>query len=133
MIRPYLIDREDGGLHRIGVLPVRGGQWEDDYRVRIRGLAPRTAVDDLPDEIREVAAARGHMHSVRTLRRRLPALSPRQALAYVRALLDGDGVAPAELVEPFNPVPAAKTIREGKPSGEGEGEGESEESEAGAR
>ncbi|WP_308457933.1 YrhB domain-containing protein [Streptomyces sp. SM11] len=56
---PYLVDRIDGGLHRIGVVSERTGAWEADYRTRIRGLAIRTSVDDLHDEIRDAAAVRG--------------------------------------------------------------------------
>ncbi|MFD5573081.1 YrhB domain-containing protein [Streptomyces cadmiisoli] len=118
---PYLVDRVDGGLHRIGVLSSRTGEWEADYRVRIRGLPTRTAVDELHDELRAVAAARGRMHAVRTLRRGLPVLSPAEALEYVHALLDGDpparlvAVATEELVEPLDPVFAVTTIRSGAP------------------
>lgn len=119
---PYLVDRIDGGLHTIGVVSSMGGEWEADYRVRIRGLAIRTPVDDLHDEICEVAATRGRMQAVRTLRQELPVLSPAQALQYVNGLLDGDApahlvaVAAEQLVEPINPVLAVKTIRQGKPS-----------------
>ncbi|MFI2371704.1 YrhB domain-containing protein [Streptomyces sp. NPDC018833] len=118
---PYLVDRIDGGLHQIGVVSAMGGEWEADYRVRIRGLAVRTAVDDLHDEVRAVAATHGRMQSVRTLRQRLPVLSPAQALAYLSALLDGDApahlvaVAVEQLVEPINPVLAVATIRPGNP------------------
>ena len=114
---PYLVDRVDGGLHAIGVLSALGGEWEDDYRARIRGLPVRTAVDDLHDEVREVAARRGHLHAVRALRQRLPVLSPAEAIEYVRALLDGAvparlvAIATEELVEPLNPVLTVKTIR----------------------
>ncbi|MFE4627452.1 YrhB domain-containing protein [Streptomyces mirabilis] len=119
---PYLVDRTDGGLHQIGVVSAMGGEWEADYRVRIRGLAIRTPVDDLHDEICEVTATRGRMQAVRTLRQRLPVLSPAQALKYVSGLRDGDApahlvaVAAEQLVEPINPVLAVKTIRQGKPS-----------------
>lgn len=81
-IGPYLVDRVDGGLHLIGVLSAMGGQWEADYRARIRGLAVRTAVDDLHDELREAVPAHGRVHVVRTLRQRVPALTPAQAIAY---------------------------------------------------
>ncbi|MEH0630263.1 YrhB domain-containing protein [Streptomyces stelliscabiei] len=114
---PYLVDRVDGALHRIGVVSAKSGAWEADYRARIRGLPVRTAVDDLHDDVREVAAARGRMRAVRTLRRRLPVLSPAEALEYVSALLGGDppgrlfAVATAELVEPFDPVAAVETVR----------------------
>ncbi|MCX4538409.1 YrhB family protein (plasmid) [Streptomyces sp. NBC_00841] len=116
---PYLVDRVDGGLHQIGVVSAVTGEWEADYRARIRGLPVRTAVDDLHDALCGVAATRGHMHAVRTLRQRLPVLSPAEAIEYVSALLDGDAparlvaVATKELVEPLNPVLAVKTILSG--------------------
>ncbi|MGW8687513.1 YrhB domain-containing protein [Streptomyces sp. NPDC055817] len=116
---PYLVDRVDGGLHQIGVVSAVTGKWEDDYRARIRGLRVHTAVDDLHDALCEVAAARGRMHAVRTLRQRLPVLSPAEAIEYVSALLDGDAparlvaVATTELVEPLNPVLAGETILSG--------------------
>ncbi|MGW0790521.1 YrhB domain-containing protein [Streptomyces sp. NPDC002911] len=117
---PYLVDRVDGGLHRIGVVSAVTGEWEADYRARIRGLPVRTAVDDLHDATRVVAATRGRMDAVRSLRRRLPALSPAEAIEYVRALLDGDAperlvaVAAEELVEPLDPVLAVKTMCPGE-------------------
>ncbi|MFI8076236.1 YrhB domain-containing protein [Streptomyces sp. NPDC086033] len=113
---PYLVDRLDGGLHRIGVVSAKTGEWESDYRARIRGLPVRTAVDDLHEALRGVAATHGRMHAVRTLRQRLPMLSPAEAIEYVSALLDGNAparlvaVATEELVEPLNPVLAVKTI-----------------------
>ncbi|WP_031094429.1 MULTISPECIES: YrhB domain-containing protein [unclassified Streptomyces] len=116
---PYLVDRVDGGLHSVGVVSAKTGQWEADYRARIRGLPARTAVDDLHDELCGVAATRGRMHAVRTLRQWLPMLSPAEAIEYVRALLDGDAparlvaVATKELVEPLDPVFAVKTILSG--------------------
>ncbi|MEU6765742.1 YrhB domain-containing protein [Streptomyces sp. NPDC046853] len=116
---PYLVDRVDGGLHQIGVASAAQGAWEDDYRARIRGLPVRTAVDDLHVELHELAAARGRMTAVRTLRRKLPVLSPAEAIEYVSALLDGDvparlvAVAAGALVEPLDPVFAVTTIREG--------------------
>ncbi|WP_432158815.1 MULTISPECIES: YrhB domain-containing protein [unclassified Streptomyces] len=116
---PYLVDRVDGGLHQIGVVCPVTGEWEADYRARIRGLPVRTAVDDLHDALRGVAATRGRMHAVRTLRQRLPVLAPAEALEYVSALLEGDAparlvaVATNELVEPLNPVVAVKTILSG--------------------
>ncbi|WP_145887514.1 YrhB domain-containing protein [Streptomyces sp. BK340] len=118
---PYLVDRVDGGLHQIGVVSAKTGEWEADYRARIRGLPVRTALDDLHDAIRAVAAARGRMHAVRTLRQKLPVLSPAEAIEYVSALLESDAparlvaLATKELVEPRNPVLAVKTIRPGAP------------------
>ncbi|WP_037887144.1 YrhB domain-containing protein [Streptomyces viridochromogenes] len=116
---PYLVDRVDGGLHQIGVVSAVTGAWEDDYRARIRGLPVRTAVDDLHDVLREIAPARGRVHAVRTLRRRLPVLSPAEAIEYVSGLLEGDAparlvaVATRELVEPLNPVFGVKTVLSG--------------------
>ncbi|MER5409321.1 YrhB domain-containing protein [Streptomyces sp. NPDC002769] len=116
---PYLVDRVDGGLHRVGVVSAVTGEWEADYRARIRGLPVRTAVDDLHDALCEVATARGRVHAVRTLRQRLPMFSPAEAIEYVSALLDGDAparlvaVAAKELVEPLNPVLAVETILSG--------------------
>ncbi|MDT0485470.1 YrhB domain-containing protein [Streptomyces doebereineriae] len=73
---PYLVDRVDGGLHQIGVVSAKTGEWETDYRARVRGLPVRTAADDLHDALCEVAVTNGRMHAVRTLRQRLPMLSP---------------------------------------------------------
>ncbi len=42
-----LVDRVDGVLHQIGVVSAVNGEWENDYRARIRRLAVRAAVDDL--------------------------------------------------------------------------------------
>ncbi|WP_449351640.1 YrhB domain-containing protein [Streptomyces shaanxiensis] len=55
---PYLVDRVNGGLHQIGVLSAHTGEWETDYRARIRGLPVRTETDDLHDALRTIAAAR---------------------------------------------------------------------------
>lgn len=106
---PYLVDRVDGGLHQVGVVSAVTGEWEDDYRARIRGLPVRTEVDDLHDVLREIASTRGRMHAVRTVRQRLPVLSPAEAIEHVSALLEGDAparlvaVATKELVEPLDP------------------------------
>ncbi|MGW5116447.1 YrhB domain-containing protein [Streptomyces noursei] len=116
---PYLVDRVDGGLHRIGVVSAITGAWEDDYRARIRGLPVRTAVDELHDAIRQDAATHGRMHAVRALRHKLPVLSPVEAIKYVSALLDGDApaqlvaIATKELVEPLDPVLAVETLVSG--------------------
>ncbi|MFE3074164.1 YrhB domain-containing protein [Streptomyces sp. NPDC059247] len=121
---PYLVDRVDGGLHQASVVSVLTGEWESDYRARIRGMPVRTAVDDLHDEVCETAAARGRLHAVRTLRQRLPVLSPEEALEYVGGLLDGAAparlvaIAQAELVEPLDLVLMVETIqRSGVPGG----------------
>lgn len=114
---PYLVDRLDGSLHQIGVVRALADAWETDYRVRIRGQAVRTAVDDLHDEVRAVAAARGRVHAMYTVRQRLPVLTPAQAIEYVTALEEGDPppqlveVAGRELMPPDDPMLSVKTIR----------------------
>ncbi|MFF4899750.1 YrhB domain-containing protein [Streptomyces sp. NPDC001068] len=124
---PYLVDRVDGGLHRIGVVSARTGAWENDYRTRIRGLPVRTAVDDLHDALRAVAATRGRMHAARTLRRRLPVLTPAEAVEYVSALPAGDmparllAVVTEELVEPLGREIAVETIVSGAGARAGRG------------
>ncbi|MFH7339834.1 YrhB domain-containing protein [Streptomyces sp. KHY 26] len=117
---PYLVDRLDGGLHQIGVVSARGGDWEADYRARIRGLPVRTAVDDLHDEVREIATARGRAHAARALRRRLPDLSPAQAIEYTDALVARSTpvhlvpLAIDRLVAPIDPVLTVRTVRAGR-------------------
>ncbi|MFE5597606.1 YrhB domain-containing protein [Streptomyces coelicoflavus] len=114
---PYLVDREDGSLHSIGVLSAMSGAWEADYRVRVRGQTVRTAVDDLHDEVRAATAECGRIHAMRVLRRRVPELSPAQAVAYVAALKTGAApahlvaVAAARLVPPVDPVMSVRTVR----------------------
>ncbi|MFJ4200138.1 YrhB domain-containing protein [Streptomyces sviceus] len=114
---PYLVDRLNGSLHQIGVVSAVTEAWVVDYRVRIRGQAVRTAVDDLHDEVRAVAAARGRIHAMHALRRSLPVLTHAQVIEYVTALKDGDPpmhlveVANRELVPPVDPVLSVKTIR----------------------
>ncbi len=116
---PYPVDRIDGRLHQIGVVSAMTGEWEGGYRARMRGLPVRSAVDELHDVLREVAPARGRMHAVRTLRRRLPVLSPAEAVEYVSALLEGDAparlvaVATRELTEPLDPVLGVETVLSG--------------------
>ncbi|WP_432064318.1 YrhB domain-containing protein [Streptomyces sp. C10-9-1] len=94
---PYLVDRVDGSLHQIGVASAVVDAWEADYRVRMRSQVTRTAVDDLHEEVRAAADARGRVHAMHTLRRKVPALSHAQIIEYVTALQHGD--APAHLVE----------------------------------
>lgn len=123
---PYLVDRVDGGLHQTGVVAAVTGEWEADYRARIRGLPVRTAVDDLHDALYGIAAARGRLHAVRTLRQRVPGFTPAEGIEYVGALLAGEAparlvaVATRELVEPLNPVFAVKTILGGAVTRAGE-------------
>ncbi|MEV5989369.1 YrhB domain-containing protein [Streptomyces sp. NPDC052051] len=113
---PYLVDRVDGSLHQIGVVSAVTGAWEADYRARIRRQVTRTAVDDLHDEVRAVADARGRVHAMHTLRQRVPALSHAQIIEYVTALQHGDApthlveVASGELLPPADPVLSVVTI-----------------------
>ncbi|WP_435975668.1 YrhB domain-containing protein [Streptomyces sp. Qhu_M48] len=115
---PYLVDRVDGSLHQIGVVAAVTGEWEADYRARIRGQVTRTAVDDLHDEVRTVANARGRVHAMHALRRRVPVLSHAQIVEYVTALQHGEApahlveVASGELVPPTDSVMSVVTIRE---------------------
>lgn len=116
---PYLVDRVDGGLHSIGVVSSMSGEWETDYRVRIRGEVVRTAVDDLHDEVWAALAERGRIHAMHLLRQRVPVLAHGHVIAYVTGLSRGG--APAELVDivtrelvpPGDPVMAVHTIRAG--------------------
>ncbi|WP_331738650.1 YrhB domain-containing protein [Streptomyces sp. NBC_01276] len=114
---PYLVDRLDGSLHQIGVVSAVIDGWQEDYRTRIRGQVVRTAVDDLHDEVRGVAAARGRIHAMHILHQRLPVLSLAEVIEYVGALKDGivpdhlARIAKKELVPSVDPVLAATTIR----------------------
>ncbi|WP_308368692.1 YrhB domain-containing protein [Streptomyces sp. ISL-36] len=114
---PYLDDRVDGSLHQIDVVSAVTDAWEADYRVRIRRQVTRTAVDDLHDEVRAVADARGRVHAMHTLRQKVPVLSHAQTIEYVTALQHGDApahlveVSSGELVPPTDPVLSVVTIR----------------------
>ncbi|WP_412075981.1 YrhB domain-containing protein [Streptomyces xanthophaeus] len=118
---PYLVDCFDGSLHQIGVVSAVTGSWESDYRARIRRQVTRTAVDDLHDEIRAVADARGRVHAMHALRQRVPVLSHTQVIEYVTALQHGDApahlveVATGELMPPTDPVSSVLTIRDPRP------------------
>lgn len=121
---PYLVDRVDGGLRTVGVVSWAGGDWERDYRVRIRGQAVRTAVDDLHDEVRRVAAARGRILAMHTLRAAVPALTHADVVAYVTALQTGHdapahliALATEELVPALDPVLTVRTVRAGNGGG----------------
>ncbi|MFB7104525.1 YrhB domain-containing protein [Streptomyces hydrogenans] len=114
---PYLVDRVDGSLHQIGVVSAVTDAWEADYRVRIRRQVTRTAVDDLHDEVRAVAGARGRVRAMHILRQRVPVLSHAQIIEYVTALQHGDApahlveVSSRELVPPTDPFLSVVTIR----------------------
>ncbi|MGW7468800.1 YrhB domain-containing protein [Streptomyces xantholiticus] len=116
---PYLVDRVDGGLHEVGAVSWVTGAWEADYRERIRAATRHSAVDELHEQVRDMAAERGRVYAVRLLRQRVPVLDPAQALAYVHALQGGDpspdllALAAGALVEPVEHH--VVTIRRGKP------------------
>ena len=98
-----VIVAEIGDVHRFAS-PAKLCSWA--------GLTPRHHASD-------TKVHRGSITAVRTLRQRLPVLSPAQAIEYVSALLDGDAparlvaVATEELVEPVNPVLVVETIVSG--------------------
>ncbi|MFF9279690.1 YrhB domain-containing protein [Streptomyces griseosporeus] len=113
---PYLVDRLDGSLHQIGVVSAVTDAWVLDYRLRIRGQAVRTAVDDLYEEVRALAAARGRIHAMHALRQKLPVLTHAQVIEYTTALIHGDPpphfveIAHRELVPTVDPVLSVRTI-----------------------
>ncbi|MFQ6199488.1 YrhB family protein [Streptomyces sp. NPDC000405] len=113
---PYLVDRVDGGLHQIGPVSALSGEWEADYRTRIRKMATRTAVDDLHDEIHRAMATRGRIFAMHLLRQHVPALAHTEAIEYVTALQTGPApshlvaVATKALVPALNPVLSVRTI-----------------------
>ncbi|MDD9375126.1 YrhB domain-containing protein [Streptomyces sp. ZAF1911] len=117
---PFLVDRVDGGLHSIGVVSAVTGAWESDYRTRIRGMATRTAVDDLHDELRQTAATRGRIFAMHVLRQRIPALAHAEVIEYVNALRSGSApvhlvaIATKTLVSEPDPVLSVHTIKPGK-------------------
>ncbi|MGP3975881.1 YrhB domain-containing protein [Streptomyces sp. 8N114] len=117
---PYLVDRLDGGLHQIGPVDAVTGDWEADYRSRIRGRPTPGPVEELHEEIRKTAAACGRTSAMRLLRQRIPAFASVEAAKYVAAL-QADTPAPANLkalvdktlVPAPDPVLCVKTIRDG--------------------
>ncbi|MFE4695874.1 YrhB domain-containing protein [Streptomyces sp. NPDC056738] len=94
---PYLVDKQDGGLHQIPVVDVVTGAWENDYLTRVKGREPPGPVDALHDELRSTAEAQGRAQALRLIRRRVSALGIRSATAYVDALVAGEGP-PADLL-----------------------------------
>ncbi|TWE15228.1 YrhB domain-containing protein [Kitasatospora atroaurantiaca] len=114
---PYLVDRLDGSLHQIGPVTAVTGEWELDYRTRIRKMPTRTAVDDLHEEIRRAAAAHGRIIAMHVLRQRVHTLTHAQVIEYVTALQAGAApphlvdIATRALVPPLDPVLSVHTIR----------------------
>ncbi|MET9895040.1 YrhB domain-containing protein [Streptomyces sp. NPDC006465] len=93
---PYLVDKEDGSLHRIPVVDAVTGAWENDYLTRVKGQYLPGPVDALHDEVRSIADMRGRAHALRLLRRRVSGLDLRDATAYLDALKAGQSP-PADL------------------------------------
>jgi hypothetical protein len=83
---PYLVDKEDGSLHRIPVVDAITGAWENDYLTHVKGQHLPGPVDALHDEVRSITGTQGRVHALRLLRRRVPSLSIRDATAYADAL-----------------------------------------------
>ncbi|MFG2819216.1 YrhB domain-containing protein [Kitasatospora sp. NPDC048365] len=116
---PYLVDRVDGSLHDVHSFAYTSGEWEADYRVRVRKMRVRTAVDDLHDELRRAVVEQGRMTALRMLRERVPVLSPADAVAYVTALQGGAAperllpVVAGVVLPPPDPFMAVRTIRPG--------------------
>ncbi|MGF1427523.1 YrhB domain-containing protein [Kitasatospora sp. LaBMicrA B282] len=119
---PYLVDRIDGGLHQIGPVSYVTGEWEGDYRQRIRKMPVRTAVDDLHDEIRQAVAEQGRIMAMHLLRQRVPSLVFAEVVDYVTTLETGSApehlvaIATKALVPPLDPVLMVETIQPGRGS-----------------
>ncbi|WP_371656830.1 MULTISPECIES: YrhB domain-containing protein [unclassified Streptomyces] len=120
---PYLVDRIDGGLHQIGPVSYATGEWEADYRQRIRKEPTRTAVDDLHDELRRATADQGRIIAMHLLRQRVPSLTHAEVIEYVTALQAGPApehlvaAATKTLVPPLDPVLSVETMHAGRDSG----------------
>ncbi|WP_327350508.1 YrhB domain-containing protein [Streptomyces sp. NBC_01304] len=117
---PFLVDRVDGGLHSIGVVSAVTNAWESDYRTRIRGMATRTAVDDLHDELRQTTATRGRIFAMHVLRQKVPTLAHAEAIEYINALRSGSApahlaaISAKTLVPEPDPVLSVHTIQPGQ-------------------
>ncbi|XVU20823.1 YrhB domain-containing protein [Actinoplanes sp. CA-054009] len=82
----YLVDRQDGSLHRFPMLP---GVWKNlaqMYREQVKGVKPP---DPLLDAVREVLGRDGVVAALRHLRKRAPWLGLAEVKTYVGALRDG--------------------------------------------
>ncbi|MER5435774.1 YrhB domain-containing protein [Streptomyces sp. NPDC002588] len=117
---PFLVDRVDGGLHSIGVVSAHTGAWEEDYRIRIRKTATRTAVDDLHDEIRQTAGTRGRIFAMHVLRQKVAVLTHAEVVEYVNALQSGSApahlvaISTKALVPELDPVLSVHTVQAGQ-------------------
>ncbi|MFB6553758.1 YrhB domain-containing protein [Streptomyces sp. NPDC056405] len=113
---PYLVDRLDGSLHQIGPVTAVTGDWELDYRTRVRKMTRRSAVDDLHEEVRRAVAASGRIIAMHLLRQRIPTLTHAQVIEYVTALQVGAApphlaaIATSALVPAIDPVLGVHTI-----------------------
>ncbi|MFF3558549.1 YrhB domain-containing protein [Streptomyces sp. NPDC002574] len=111
-VGPYLVDAVDGSVHTIHSVAYLMGEWEDDYRHRVKGLPRPAAPDDLRVAVARVLAADGRVAAMRLLRRRATLLPLSQVREYVAALSRGEeppedlserAAGPREAV-PFLPV-----------------------------
>nr|BFD80654.1 hypothetical protein StreXyl84_00550 [Streptomyces sp. Xyl84] len=117
---PYLVDRIDGGPHQIGPVSYATGEWEADYRQRIRKMPTHTAVDNLHDEVRRAAEDQGRIIAMHLLRQRVPSLAHGEVIEYITALQTGSApehlvaIATRALVPPLHPVLMVETIQPGR-------------------
>jgi hypothetical protein len=96
---PYLVDREDGGIHHIPVTVYGFDGWEEQYLEQVRGARPP---DPLVEAVRELLRSGGTIAAMRHLRGKVPSLGLTQAKTYVMAVRD-DGEPPEELAERTRP------------------------------
>ncbi|MDX3075629.1 YrhB domain-containing protein [Streptomyces sp. MI02-7b] len=89
-VGPYLVDAVDGSVHTIGYVAYRMGEWEDDYRHRVKGRPRPAAPDDLGVVAARVLAAEGRVAAMRLLRKRATHLTLGQVREYVAALNRGE-------------------------------------------
>ncbi|MFD4139320.1 YrhB domain-containing protein [Streptomyces sp. NPDC058572] len=102
---PYLVDGNDGSVHRIAAVDLVTGAWEDDHRVRYRGEDLPQPLDDLVAELLQTAATRGRVHAVRLLRQRVPAFTVAEAQSCVTALEARDAFPSALAVRAAEALP----------------------------
>ncbi|MFE5795450.1 hypothetical protein ACFQ8C_23140 [Streptomyces sp. NPDC056503] len=107
----YLVDRDDGSLHWIPAVRWDDEGWEEQYLTEVRGVR---LPDPLAAEVRELARSQGVVAAMGRLRRRAPRLGPREAKAYVEAVVDGaeppEELAAATRPEPARPLPPIETV-----------------------
>ncbi|MBM9617229.1 YrhB domain-containing protein [Streptomyces zhihengii] len=103
---PILVDGEGGGVFMIPAVVLRLDTWRDEYRRRVRGQVPDDPHAALRAQVAGVLASHGRLAAIRALRRELPALDLRQAVAFVSALQRGEESG-QDLALPPPPEPAS--------------------------